>query len=53
MVSDASLTHNVPVAAAIKRVMTPAPPVTRTCPVCGEKPPAGYVRHRECRGGDS
>lgn len=49
MTEQKSLTDTVPVAAAIKRVTTPAPVVDRQCPVCGLKPPAGVVRHVSCR----
>ena len=45
-----SLTNRVPVAAAIQRERNPATPPERKCPECGERPPAGMVRHRECRG---
>lgn len=44
-----SLTHNVPVAAAILRVTSPAPKPDRTCKVCREQLPAGMVRHLACR----
>lgn len=48
--SDESLTNTVPVAAAIKRVTNPAPKPDRTCSVCGNQLPAGYMKHIECRG---
>ena len=50
MVTGQSLTGRVPVAAAILQATNPHRPPDRRCPVCGEKPPAGVVRHIECRG---
>jgi formate dehydrogenase maturation protein FdhE len=47
--TDVSLTTTVPVAAAIQRVTNPHRVPERKCPVCGLKPPAGVVRHKECR----
>jgi hypothetical protein len=45
-----TLTGRVPVAAAILQATNPHQPPVRCCPVCGEKTPAGVVRHIECRG---
>lgn len=43
-----SLTDRVPISAEIRRRTDPHRPAERTCPECGQAPPAGTVRHSHC-----
>lgn len=45
-----TVTDRVPVSAAIKAKLANIQPVVRLCSVCGEKLPAGVVKHPQCRG---